>query len=392
MIKKLISKVLSTTLSNPPAEYKVQNIFFVDSKKLLYNFDIFQRLSANVFPVLKSNAYGHGIKEIAKILNQRDFPYIIVDGFHEASQIREVSSKPILVMGYIDPANFVNIDLTNTALVVQSPEVINELGKLNKKVKIHLEINTGMNRWGVSPEEVLKYAYLIKSFPNLEFEGVMSHLADADGESEEYTKYQTVIFDMCVEELIKIGVKPKFINISNSAGSCKNYSRYTNSIRPGLAMYGITPFEEGDKHNQLLSGLAPVGSLYSKIIKIINLKQGEKIGYNCTFKAQKDSAIAVIPLGYYEGIDRRLSSKGYVRISKQSMSPEPNYVPIVGRVSMNITMIDVTDFDCKVGDNIEVFSANPNYKNSFANIAKLIGDIPYTSMVHINDTIRRRVI
>jgi alanine racemase len=388
MIKKLISKVFP----NSAPEYTVQNIFLVDSEKLLFNFDIFQRLSANVFPVLKSNAYGHGIKEVAKVLDQRDCPYFIVDGFHEVAQIREVSSKPILVMGYIDPANFANIDLTNTALVVQSPEVINELGKLGKKVKIHLEINTGMNRWGVSPEEVLKYAYLIKSFPNLELEGVMSHLADADGVDEEYTKYQTVIFDMCVEELIKIGIKPKFIHISNSAGSCKNYSRYTNTIRPGLAMYGVTPFEKDDKHNQLLSGLSPIGSLYSKIIKIINLKQGEKIGYNCTFEAQRETRIGVIPIGYYEGLDRRLSNKGYLRLSKQSISPEPSYVSIVGNVCMNITMIDVTDFDCKVGDNVEVFSANPSNKNSFANIAKLIGDIPYTSMVHVNDTIRRRVV
>jgi alanine racemase len=354
----------------------------ISSDNLLHNFDYFQSLSQFVFPVVKSNAYGHGIREVSKILEAREFPYLVFDKYYEYENNKEFIKQNVLIMGYIDFEDLTQIDFDKVTLVVQSREIIQKLNSLKQKVRIHLEINTGMNRWGIQPEELNEYLELITASPNLELEGVMSHLADSDSYPDNYTVEQTVIFDQCIEVVLKFGLRPKYIHLAQTAGAYKKISRYCNSIRPGIGMHGINNLLESDIAYTKSKKLCPALSLTTKIIKIIRVKKGEKIGYNCTFEALQDLNLAIIPIGYYEGVNRGLSNVGQVDI-------EGKFYQFAGKICMNISMINLGDDIYKIGTAVKVVSDFANNPNSIANIAKLTNILSYNLLTNLNQNLSR---
>ena len=380
IIKYFIKSILN--LLKP--KFIHQNWIEIDSQRLLSNYDTFTDFAKYVFPVLKSNAYGHGITQVAKILKQRDFPYIVIDGYFEAMQIQKVSSQPVLVMSYIDPENFVNMDFSKTAFVVQNVDIVQSLGNINRKVKVHLEINTGMNRWGCSPAEILPILELIRKYPKIELEGVMSHLADSDGGNNFYLDYQSKLFDECVNQILISGFDLKYIHLAQSAGSVKANSKFANAIRVGIGLYGFNPLLPSDKDYSKLNDNLPVASFYSKIIKIIDLNIGDSVGYNCTWKATKKTRIAVIPTGYYEGLSRDLTGT-CVKING-------TYCKIVGRICMNITMIEISTLECKIGDIVQIFSSNLQDKNSIENTSNHLKTIPHTLLTSWNHNVAKTIV
>ncbi len=292
------SKII-TLLSNFEGKIQTLNRIEISEKNILHNFDYFQKNNypSEIWPVLKSNAYGHGFQLIARILKKRKFSYLVVDSYFEALKIREVSRQPVLLIGYTLPQNLPLMDFRGFATIVYDAETIRALGGINQKVKIHLKINTGMNRQGINPDEVNGCLNLIRKYDNLELEGVCSHLADADGARDDYTKRQEKIFLEAVEKIRAKGFRPRYFHLANSAGSAKIKNSTCNAIRLGLGLYGYG-----------LSGLKHALRFITTLIKINNLKKGDKVSYNCSFTAPKNMRIGVIPVGYYEGLDRRLSN------------------------------------------------------------------------------------
>lgn len=379
----IIRKKIEILLGRFEKNFATHNRIEVSKSALLYNLDLFASLGGKqVIPVLKGNAYGHGIEPVAKALGGRRLPYIAVDGYFEALRVREVSKQPVLIMGMILPTNFARLKYDNFAFVVQDKTSIRALGKTGKRIAIHVECNTGMNRYGVRLAEIEGLTKLVLSYKNLTLEGVMSHLADSDGEDHSSVEAAVKQFDLCVEEVRAAGGNPSIIHVAQSAGSLRAQSKYANSIRVGIGLYGINPFQKNHPAHQRLDGLRPALKLISTITKIIELQKGDQVSYNYTFTAPNKMKIGVLPLGYYEGVSRELSNSGEVKIGKQ-------FAPIVGRVCMNHTMIGLDNITANMGDEAIVYNNEPFDKNAIGNAAAEHGLFNYSLLTGLNADIRR---
>ena len=379
---------LSSKIQLFEKDFEVYNNIYISSLAILSNFDLFLKLSPGgfVIPVLKSNAYGHGLEQVATILKERNFPYIAVDGYFESLRIHEISKQPVLVMGAIKSVNYVNINPRNNAFVVHDLATLKAMGDTRKSFKIHIELETGMSRHGVRINELKDFLNLIKKYSNLLVEGVMTHLADADNpKSDKFVEQQTKKFDIGVEMIINAGFKLQYIHIAQSAGSTKTKSNYANTIRIGLGLYGITPLDKSDSNAAKLDRLRPALTLTSTISKLLEINRSESVGYGRTFIAKQKCQIGVLPLGYYEGLPRTLSNIGKVKLKNQ-------YLPIVGRVCMNHTMIDITGTKAKINDEVTIISSDPKDDLCINQLCQNNKLFNYGLLVSLNQTIRRTII
>lgn len=385
MIRKQLSKV--NELSRKRNTYKTLNIIEINKSNLINNYLLFQNLNPDkkIIPVLKSNAYGHGLRQVTTILNEIDCSFIAVDGYFEAHKIKYLTKHKILVMGYVLQDNAKLLDNKTCSYVIQDIESLISLANMKKKFNIHMEINSGMNRLGIKPSEIDSYLKVLSQYESLTLEGIMTHLYDADNSNDTITKQQTEIFDSCVKHILKKGFNPKYIHIAQSAGSVKCKSIYANCIRVGIGLYGINPLSPVDKKYYLLNSLKPVLELKSTIIKIHNLKPKQKVSYNGIYQTKINQRIGVLPIGYYEWVPRELSNVGI-------FSNKKRLLPIRGRVCMNHTMIDLSNTKLKKGDSLTLISVDKNMPNSIENISKQYGMFSYSLLTSINETIRRVIV
>ena len=326
------------------------------------NFDYFQNLfEGEIWPVVKANAYGHGIKQITTILSERKFTYLVADSYYEALKIWEVNPEQrVLLIGSIRPENYSKLNFEKVTLMVQDIEALEVLAKLKREVKIHLKVDTGMRRQGIPVGDLEKMIIEVKKYKNIEIEGVMSHLADADNVDESFTKEQVKNFAEAKKIVLDSGLRPKYWHLAATSGIKKIPRGLTNAARLGIGMY--------------LEKKAAL-RMVSTLTKIGELEMGERVSYNGTFVAPKKMRYGVIPVGYYEGLQRRLSNTGR----------------ILGRVCMNLTVISVDD-EAKLWDEVTVISNNKNDENSIENMAKLCETIPYEILAGLDGSIRRGVV
>ncbi|HSH56110.1 MAG TPA: alanine racemase [Candidatus Limnocylindrales bacterium] len=380
--------IINARLRALEKNFTTYNNIYISRSAVLHNFDMFTELSpgGHVIPVLKANAYGHGLEQIANILKERSLPYLAVDGYFEALRIYEVSKQPVLVMGAIHPNNFTKMNWKSCAFVVYDEQTLEALAATGTTVRIHVEIDTGMSRHGVRPSDLSSFLELLKSHPKIEVEGIMTHLADADNPlSTEHMTEQVAKFDAAVDKIRSEGFSPKYVHIAQSAGSAKVHSKTANTLRVGIALYGITPLASDDRFAVKLAQLQPALTLTSTVAKVIEIGAGDAVGYGCTFVAKRPSRIGVLPLGYYEGLPRQLSNVGTVK-------HKDKYLPITGRVCMNHTMVDITDTDVSLGDVVTVISSNKADENSIDQIARRYDIFNYGLLVGLNQTVRRSVV
>lgn len=224
-----------------------------------------------------------------------------------------------------------------------------------KKIKVHLKVDTGLSRFGISPDQVLTMCNYVSSLQGIYLEGIYSHLAESAKDSL-FTKNQMELFDRVLTQLQHQKIEIPFKHIANSAAATNGDLGKTNLVRIGLGAYGIWPSEftrvvTTGKHPYF--NLEPVLSWKSKIEFIRTIKSGDFVGYDRTFQAIKDSTIAVVPVGYFDGYDRRLGNKAHVIVSGVR-------VPVIGRVAMTTMMIDITDVTAKIGDEVTLIGAQPD--------------------------------
>jgi alanine racemase len=336
-----------------------------------------------IAPVLKSNAYGHGLALIAKIVDTENIPFIIVDSYHEALVLRNegIDSK-ILIIGYSPLDNILKQKLRYVAFTIVSLEQLQEISKnLKRPARFHLKIDTGMHRQGISPASVNYAVSLIRANPKIIVEGVCSHLAEADSIKQEFTKNQITVWNKIVERFKKEFTGITYFHLSLSSGAFYSKSITANVLRLGISLYGIDPSER-----KRIPELLPVLEMKSIISGTKIISRGEHVGYGITFEAPRNMRIATIPAGFYEGVDRRLSNKGFVKIGD-------TFCPIVGRVSMNITTIDVSEVtNATLNTPVTIISKNYSDKNSVEESSKLAGTTSYDLLVHIQQGLRRRVV
>lgn len=352
-------------------------------KNLLHNLNEFKKFCPDqrIAPVLKSNAYGHGLVTVAQIVEDQDIPFVAVDSLFEAQVLRVAGIKiKILVIGFTPVENIVNVRLRDVSFTLTSLEQIKQLAAIQGRItNVHIKIDTGMNRQGIVLAEIPAAIQAIKNNKFLLLEGVCSHFANAHNQEQQTSHDQILNWEAAVTLFKNSFASIKFFHIANTAGSFYANNCTSNVVRLGIGWCGFnaSPFVKMD--------LRPVLSLGTMISGIKKLKPGDGVGYNNSFRADKECLIATIPVGYYECLDRRLANRGVVLVHDQECK-------IVGDVSMNITTIDVTNVsDVKIGDRVVVVSNVPTDKNSEENISRLIGTIPYEMLTRIPQHLRRRI-
>lgn len=371
VIKKLVGK-----------SYYSLNIIEISKKRLISNYKYLSSINKNikVAPVLKSNAYGHGIVEIGKILDKLNPVFFCVDSIYEAYQLFNAKIKtPILITGFVDPNNL-KIKKLPFSYAVFDLEQLRGILKNQPQAKVHLFIDTGMHREGLRVDELEIFVKQLNNEERSRVEGIMSHLAFSEEPENIDTKKQIVQFKLAIKILKRYSIFPKFIHFGNSSGLLNNRKlglSFTNVARIGLALYGISSIKNTE--------LKPILELITHVIQIKKIRKGEKVGYDFTYEAKKDGPIAVLPIGYNDGVDRKLSGKGIVLIRNKPC-------PIIGRVSMNLCAVDVTAVkNIKVGNQVIVFSNNAD-ENNVVNSAKKADTIPYVILIHLDRSTRREII
>ncbi len=364
-------------------QYEVVAEVAVYRERILGNFRAFRdRYQVPVAPVLKSNAYGHGLKEVAEILKSETLPFLCVDSYFEALTLRnEGLGANILILGYTPFANVAGSKLPNVAFSILSFGELEYLATNLKQPRLfHLEIDTGMHRHGIRSEKLGDAVTLIKANGNLRLVGAFSHFADAGNANSALTPEQIGKWNETAKILKSELPSAQLLHLAATAGSIYSERIDATAIRLGLGLYGIS----GNREEKL--ELSPALELRTKIASVHELEPNESVGYGATFTADKKMRIATIPLGYFEGIDLRLSGKGAVLVRGLPC-------PILGRVSMNITSIDVSAIpDVTIGEPVIAISGEKSAPNSVQNIAALCGTIPYEILVRIPSHLRRTVI
>ncbi len=351
-------------------------------KEILHNLDVFRKRFPNVgiAPVLKSNAYGHGLLQVAAILDREALPFFCVDSFFEALILRNEEVKsPLLIIGYTPLENILANKLKDVAFAIIGLEELKRLASsLHREVRIHLKLDTGMHRHGILPEEITEAIGIIKKSPHIILEGVYSHLADADKENSRHAELQIARWNDAAAQFKKELPSIRHLHLGATAGSRHSPRIDANVLRIGIGLYGISLGPDRlDLH--------PALEMKTRITSLRTLEAGEYVGYNATFETKVKMRIASIPVGYTEGINRRLSNKGAITIRGISC-------PIVGRVSMNITSIDVSAVPVvQLDDEVVVISKEKSAPNSIEHMAELCDTIPYDLLVHIPQHLRREV-
>jgi alanine racemase len=363
----------------------------ISRSRLLHNFNEFRKLAParRIAPVLKSNAYGHGLAEVASILAKSDFaksiPFFVVDSYFEALALRSAGvHHQILVIGYTRPETIISSRLERIVYTITSLEMLRFFESIDRPIHIHLKIDTGMHRQGVRPEEASEAIGILGENPSIVLRGICTHLCDADDNDASYTDAQIATWNKVARQFKISFPSLEYMHVAATDGHKYTGIIEANVSRLGIGLYGLS---EGKQFKPKLK-LKPVLEMRTIITGVKKLLRDEFVGYSTTFRAERNMTIATIPVGYFEGIDRRLSSTGSVYESEKRIP-----VNIIGRVSMNITSLDVSDLPgAKIGTEITVISHDPEKPNSIMNMAKLARTIPYDIAVHIPSLLKRTVV
>lgn len=363
------------------------NVMSIDAAAVIDNYDFLKSLKPNdaIFPVLKSNAYGHWIQEISTILKNTSAPYLCVDSYPEYQIAKKYSHKDILVIGETLPENYRFFDHKTTAISVYNLHTLKYLAKNGRPWKIHLFLNTWMNREGVQLHNLWAVLDTIKAAPHLILEWVMSHFADSDNPDITYMMTQVDSFKKMATLIQQAWFSPRYKHIGNSASIAKFDDPFFTAWRTGKCLYGRNPLTEADPSYSAYTTLQGVMRITSKVISIQQITSWDTVGYARTFTASEPTSIVTIPFGYYEGLPRVLSNSMRVKRNNQ-------YITAAGRISMNLSSYDAGSLPVQIGDEIELISPVANDHNSITSIAQQANTIPHDVLVRFTANMRKEIL
>ncbi len=297
---------------------------------------------AKVWAVLKADGYGHGAPAVARTLERAGADGFCVALLEEGIELREAGIvTPVLVMGGYYGAAHAELLARRLVPVVYDLAQVEGFaravrsGGLRGPVDVHVKIDTGMARLGVTPRELEAFAEGLSDFPEVRVHGLMTHLASADAISTEETNEQMLRFDEATARLARLGVRPEMRHAANSAAVVRGQA-LLDVVRPGIAVFGVSPRLPAAPPRPLVEGLRQVMRVRTEVVDVRDVPAGAPVGYGALWHAPRPSRIATIPMGYADGLSRQLSNRGYALVRGKR-------APIVGAVSMDMSMVDVTD-------------------------------------------------
>lgn len=335
--------------------------------------------------VIKANAYGHDAIAVAKALDDLS-DYYGVACIDEGIELRNAGiTKPILILGVTDESlyeDLIKYDITQTIFSYAQAKALSDAAtRLGKTGKLHIKLDTGMNRIGYQcTEEAVSEIVQISKLPNLNMEGIFTHYFKADEKDKASAMGQLELYTRMLKRLEEAGITFSLRHISNSAGIMEMPNDTYDMVRSGISTYGLYPSDEMDMEACVLY---PAMSFKSHITHIKLVKKGATIGYGGTYTLPEDQMIATVGVGYADGYPRALSNQGRMLVCGQ-------YVPIVGRVCMDQTMIDVTDVaDVKVGDEVVLVGKQGNNVLSVEELSGMSASFNYEFVCDVNRRVPR---
>lgn len=355
-----------------------------------HNLDEIKRLispETKIVAVIKMDAYGHGAVQLASLMEKREdiWGYAVATA-DEAMILRNHRiKKPILVLGYSFAEQYPEMIANDIRPAVFSLEMAKELSdaavKTGKDAIAHIKLDTGMSRIGYQcTEESADEIAQIAQLPHIVLEGLFTHFSRADEKDKSFTDTQLAAYNDMEKMLEERGVKIPIHHVSNSAAIIDMPKANMNLVRAGIILYGLWPSDEVEKSR---ISLQPVLSLKSHVVHIKKLGPGRQISYGGTWKTERESVIATIPVGYGDGYARSLSNKGYVLLHGQK-------APICGRVCMDQFMVDITDIpDVKIGDPVTLIGRNGEKQITLEELGDLSGRFNYEFVCDLGKRIPR---
>jgi len=361
----------------------------VNLANLRHNLRLVQRAAggAAVWTVLKADGYGHGAKAVARTLERAGANGICVALLEEGIELREAGIQvPILVMGGHYGRAWGELLRHELTPVIHDPSQLEAIADEVKfsgsePLNVHLKVDTGMARLGVALKDVAAMGKAMRRFPEVKLQGLMTHFACADSWDGESIEHQLDLFEGATKTLREEGLVPAVRHAANSAALLKHPRSWLDVVRPGIALFGVEPSP----------GAAPdlrsVMRVRSEIVAIRELPEGASVGYGATFKTTRPSRIATVPVGYADGFSRSLSNRGALLVRGRR-------APVAGTISMDMTMIDVTEIDeVRVGDECVILGTQKGPLGqdtiSAEEIATLQGTIPWQVLTDISRRVPR---
>jgi alanine racemase len=368
----------------------------ISKKALVENIESFKKIigSSVLFAaVVKSNAYGHGILEISRIALESGANLLAVNSLEEAILLRKNFPKAIImIMGEIANIETYSNELndSNFWVVCSRFNEIQFLNRLSKNPKVHLKTDTGMSRLGYSGETLYKLLEDL-SLSKLKLHGILTHFASTEDFTEHsYTKKQIKLFQEYIKKAEDLGFQNLIKHSSSSASTLLFKEAHFDMVRIGISLYGLWPSLQ-TRLSLSLNGsrefqLKPVLSWKTKIVHIQELEPNQFVGYGSTYKTTKHTKLGVIPVGYFEGYDRRLSNLSYVLVKGERAK-------LLGRVCMNMSMIDLTSIDSvEIGEDVILIGQSGAENLSADYLAELTNTINYQIVTNIHSSIEKVVI
>ncbi len=361
----------------------------VDLSAIEYNYTQVKKLVGKdvmLMVVVKANAYGHGTVEISQVLENMGVDYLGVATTDEAVRLRDHGIKtPILILGSMLPEEVKVAKDRDITITLCNYEILNEIKKLAKreeqsglKIKIHIKIDTGMGRIGIWHEDALGFVKEAANEKSINLEGIYTHFSSA-GRDEFFTNYQIESFERLLISIEKNWIKIPLRHAANSIATVDFKRSHLNLARPGLIIYGMYPKHTFPK----LIKLKPAMSLKTRIVFIKDIPPGRSISYGRTFISQRHTRIATLPIGYADGYNRGVSNKAQALVHGQ-------FAPVVGKVTMDQTMIDVGHIKgVKVGDEVVLIGKQGRHEIQVEKLARLAGTIAYDFICGISNRVPR---
>jgi alanine racemase len=341
---------------------------------------------AQLMAVVKADAYGHGAVECSRALESIGADWFGVALVEEGVELRQAGIvRPIFCLGGFwrgQADDVVAHDLTVAVFRLdQAEELDAKAREAGRVANFHLKVDTGMGRLGLRLDDLAEFARSLSQFRHIKLDGVMTHFADADGDDPAYTDAQIARYDEAVRILRELGFNPSWRHLANSAGIHAYPQSHGNLARAGATLYGLSRDVLSSKLEPF--DLRPVMSLHSRIVMLKTAPARASLGYGCTFTTERESRVATIPIGYADGLRRAHSNNGRVLVRGE-------FAPICGRVSMDLTIIDVTDVpDIAVGDEVILIGEQNGLRITAEDLAEQIGTISYEIVTEISARVPR---
>jgi len=362
-------------------QYSDRTIAYVDLDRIEANYELMRQSvgpKTEVMAVVKANAYGHGAVETARHLETAGCHYFGVASLAEAIELRDAGIHgEILIFGHTFPEHAYLLEKHGLIQTVTAFSQAEAYEKSGWKVKMHVNVDTGMSRYGMSchnPDELDKAISEIEQISrlhNCRIEGIYTHFAIAEDTDNDFTKRQFRQFQALLTELDKQSIKVGIRHCCNSSAALLYPEMHLDMVRTGIAIYGL-PHVKTDKP------FVPALTLKAKVAATRWIKAGETVSYGRTFAALNDMEVATLALGYAEGYSRHLSNLDHVLYEGKTL-------PVIGVVCMDAVMIDATGCDLQIGDMVEVFGQ----EKTAADVAKLAGTIDYEVLTNLSQRVER---